>query len=147
MTYGPPQCFAADQIVVTSAPLPNVDLGPDSTYCANEFVIDAGGDGAIYVWSDGNSSQTNTVTNSGNYSVTVTSDDGCIAEDDINLTLLEAPVVDLGENFKLCISFNQTQLLSAGNSFASYLWSTGATTSNIVVGSRSDCSGYLKPIQ
>ena len=135
VTYGPPQCFAADQIVVTSAPLPNVDLGPDSTYCANEFVIDAGGDGAIYVWSDGNSSQTNTVTNSGNYSVTVTSDDGCIAEDDINLTLLEAPVVDLGENFKLCISFNQTQLLSAGNSFASYLWSTGATTSNIVVGS------------
>jgi len=135
VTYGPPQCFAADQIVVTSAPLPNVDLGPDSTYCANEFVIDAGGDGAIYVWSDGNSSQTNTVTNSGNYSVTVTSDDGCIAEDDINLTLLEAPVVDLGENFKLCISFNQTQLLSAGNSFSSYLWSTGATTSNIVVGS------------
>ena len=135
VTYGPPQCFAADQIVVTSSPLPNVDLGPDSTYCANEFVIDAGGDGAIYVWSDGNSSQTNTVTNSGNYSVTVTSDDGCIAEDDINLTLLEAPVVDLGENFKLCISFNQTQLLSAGNSFSSYLWSTGATTSNIVVGS------------
>ena len=120
---------------MTSAPFPNVDLGPDSTYCANEFVIDAGGDGAIYVWSDGNSSQTNTVTNSGNYSVTVTSDDGCIAEDDINLTLLEAPVVDLGENFKLCISFNQTQLLSAGNSFSSYLWSTGATSSNIVVGS------------
>jgi hypothetical protein len=134
VTYGPPQCFAADQIVVTTAPLPNVDLGPDSTYCANEFVLDAGGDGSVYVWSDGSSSQTNTVTNSGNYSVTVTSEDGCINEDDINLTLLETPVVDLGEDFKLCISYDQTQLLSAGNSFSSYLWSTGATTPNIVVG-------------
>ena len=134
VTYGPPQCFAADQIIVTSAPTPVVDLGPDSTYCANDFVLDAGGDGVSYVWSDGNNTQTNTVSNSGNYSVTVTSSEGCITEDDINLTLLETPVIDLGEDFKLCISFNQTRLLSAGNSFASYLWSTGATTSNIVVG-------------
>jgi len=134
VTYGPPQCIAADQIDVIGASNPIVDLGPDSTYCANEFMLDAGGDGATYAWSDGSSTQTNTVTNSGNYSVTVTSDDGCIVEDDINLTLLETPIVDLGEDFKLCISFDQTQLLSAGNSFSSYLWSTGATTSNIVVG-------------
>jgi len=134
VTYGPPQCFAADQIVVTSAPFPVVDLGPDSTYCANDFVLDAGGDGATYNWSDGTSTQTNNVSVSGNYSVTVTSDDGCVSEDDINLTLLEQPVVDLGEDFKLCISYDQTRLLSAGNSFSSYLWSTGATTPNIVVG-------------
>jgi len=134
VTYGPQNCLAADQITVIGAANPNVDLGPDSIYCANEFTLDAGGDGVTYAWSDGSSSQTNTVTVSGNYSVTVTSDDGCIVEDDINLTLLETPGVDLGEDFKLCISYDQTQLLSAGNSFAGYLWSTGATTPNIVVG-------------
>ena len=134
VTYGPPQCLAADQIEVIGAANPNVDLGPDSIYCANEFTLDAGGDGTTYVWSDGTSTQINTVNVSGNYSVTVTSEDGCVVEDDINLTLLETPVVDLGEDFKLCISYDQTRLLSAGNSFESYIWSTGATTSNIVVG-------------
>jgi len=134
VTYGPPMCVAADQIVVTTADNPVITLGEDTILCANEYVLDAGEDGATFAWSDGTSTQTNTVTNSGNYSVTVTSSEGCISEDDINLTLLETPVVDLGPNFKLCISFNQTQLLSAGNSFDSYLWSTGATTPNIVVG-------------
>jgi len=127
-------CPASDFLTVTEGLSPVVDLGPDSTYCANDFTLDAGGDGATYVWSDGSASQSNTVSNSGNYSVTVTSVDGCITTDDINLTLLETPVIDLGEDFKLCISFNQTQLLSAGNGFSSYAWSTGATTSNIVVG-------------
>ena len=134
VTYGPPMCVAADQIVVTTADNPVITLGEDTILCANEYVLDAGEDGATFAWSDGTSTQTNTVTNSGNYSVTVTNSEGCISEEDINLTLLETPVVDLGANFKLCISFNQTQLLSAGNSFDSYLWSTGATTPNIVVG-------------
>jgi len=134
VTYGPPQCVSADQIVVTTADNPVITLGEDTILCANEYVLDAGEDGATFAWSDGTSTQTNTVTNSGNYSVTVTNSEGCISEEDINLTLLETPVVDLGANFKLCISFNQTQLLSAGNSFDSYLWSTGATTPNIVVG-------------
>ncbi|MEX2595789.1 MAG: T9SS type A sorting domain-containing protein [Salibacteraceae bacterium] len=128
-------CPAVDTLNVSEGTAPIVNLGGDSTICANEWELNAGAGAASYSWSTGGSSQTETVTESGNYSVTVQSNDGCETIDDINLTLYPEPEVDLGPNITLCINFNETQFISAGTGFQLYQWNTGATSSSLLVGS------------
>lgn len=64
-----------------------VDLGADTTVCSTNasIVLDAGNPGATYLWDDGSSQQTRTVTSAGTYSVTVTSAAGCSANSSITV--------------------------------------------------------------
>ena len=127
-------CPASDTLSVILGETPDLDLGPDTTLCADQYQLNAG-NGATFAWNTGATSQFYTATQSGNYEVTVTSNDGCIAVDDVDLILYPVPSVDLGPDFILCYNLNQTQLLSAGAGFASYQWSTGASNPNLLIGS------------
>ena len=63
---------------ITVDPLPVIELGNDSIFCDSiEFTLDAGNTGSSFDWSTGESSQTILVTDSGNYQVTVTDENGC----------------------------------------------------------------------
>jgi gliding motility-associated-like protein len=66
-------CKDSDSIMVTVAPMPYVDLGPD-TCSTSPITLDAGNDPNIfsYYWSNGATTQTLNVTQSGTYIVTVT---------------------------------------------------------------------------
>jgi len=69
---------------------PEVDLGEDFQVVAGlSYVLDAGEGFASYLWQDGSTGQTFTVTEPGirTYSVTVTDANGCIASDAIQLML------------------------------------------------------------
>lgn len=113
----------------------DVDLGPDLSLCAAQYTLDplvTNGSGIYtYTWSDNSNDTTLTVTQSGTYSVTVTDASGCSGIDQVN--------VNLNPNGNLnLISFNDTTVcpgaavtLDAGANFASYLWSTGATSQAI----------------
>jgi hypothetical protein len=70
-----------------------VNLGND-TCVTVPITLDAGNPGSQYLWSDGSTNQTLNVTNSGQYSVTVTevSGLGCDAIDMINITCLPASI-------------------------------------------------------
>jgi hypothetical protein len=77
---------ASGSIGVTVNPMPLVLLGNDTTVCVFDTVtIDAGNDGASYIWSNGSTERTISVGStgigyeSGTYSVTVTSPEGCMA--------------------------------------------------------------------
>jgi len=76
---------------------------------------------------------TSTVT----YSLTsVTDGNGCNAVGNLGsmtITVNPIPVIDLGVDYNICI--NNTTTLDAGAGFASYLWSTGATTQTITLDS------------
>lgn len=68
---------------------PEVNLGDDLiTY--DPIVLDAGAGYASYLWQDGSENQTFTVTQTGDYNVTVINDYGCEGYDDIHITLLVA---------------------------------------------------------
>ncbi|MCY1636783.1 hypothetical protein, partial [Marinifilum sp. D737] len=104
-----------------------MDLGTDQETCAGgTIILDAGNAGASYLWSNGATTQSITVSTSGNYSVVVTDSNGCSATDDVNVTVHPNPVVDLGTDQETCAGGTIT--LDAGNAGASYLWSNGATT-------------------
>ena len=88
-------CSVSDSIDVSIAPLPLVDLGPDTATCdGGTILLDAGAGFSAYAWSDGVATQTNTVTTGGTYTVTVTDDLGCEGGDVINVILNDSPTAD-----------------------------------------------------
>lgn len=130
----------SDTINVIVLPGINVDLGPDINQCGNlnAVTLDAGAQpsGSTFEWVNQNgdivnASSTFTTSISGNYTVTVTSPNGCTAADNILVSITNTPpVVDLG-------NVNQTSCgtvtLDAGNPGSTFLWSNGQTTQTIEV--------------
>lgn len=91
-------CTGSDTIAVTAYPLPVIDLGPDTLSAANGTIVtlDAGNPGASYLWSDGGTTQTHNVINTGSYSVIVTDDNGCSASDSIYIIFNAVGINDPG---------------------------------------------------
>ncbi|HAQ65975.1 MAG TPA: hypothetical protein DCR43_09025 [Bacteroidales bacterium] len=75
---------------LTIEPQPAPNLGPDRTVCENQTVVlDAGFNPQwTYLWSTGSTTSSIAVSNSGTYSVTVTSPNGCTGSDSVVLSIL-----------------------------------------------------------
>ncbi len=86
--------------------------------------------GANYVWSTGNLTQTINVNAAGIYWVIISNNCG-ILTDSIVLAQYSTPVVSFGNDTLYCSAFNR--LLNATNAGASYLWSTGSNFSTLSV--------------
>ena len=74
-------------VVVKRGVSPIVDLGPDKFVCRNAAVLlDAGNPGSSYLWTPGGeTTQSITANIAGDYSVRVTSPDGCVKTDQVSL--------------------------------------------------------------
>ncbi|HRH65614.1 MAG TPA: T9SS type A sorting domain-containing protein, partial [Bacteroidia bacterium] len=83
-----PGNFIPVQAIINTPP--TVSLGPDTIFVVTSTVLDAGSGFSAYSWSTTASTQTITVTNTGNYCVTVTGSNSCTATDCIYVN------VDLG---------------------------------------------------
>lgn len=124
-------CVVSDttylQIVVPAGIV--VDLGPDLNICSGTTVLDAGIPGATYLWQDGSTNQTYTVSGPGLYYVTVNSGP-CSATDSINITYGNM-TVNLGPDGTICSG--GTTILDAGNPGSTYLWSDNSTNQTLSV--------------
>ncbi|HMC96121.1 MAG TPA: hypothetical protein VKG92_00565, partial [Flavobacteriales bacterium] len=127
-------CSGTDAVVVDSNPAPQVSLGNDTTLCPGEqLIVDATQAGASYVWQDGSTGSTITVTSAGIYSIDLTDANGCMATDDIAVAYANASSIDLGNDTTLCAGAQL--ILDATLPGATYLWSTGEQTASITVSS------------
>ncbi|NQU84212.1 MAG: exo-alpha-sialidase, partial [Mariniphaga sp.] len=114
-------------VTVIARPLPDINLGNDTAICQGESLILEIIEGyKSYLWQDGSTNNTYTVTETGLYWVEVTNLFDCISTDSIEVTANPAPVVDLGIDTSICAHL--IYILDAGNPGAAYLWSTGETT-------------------
>jgi uncharacterized protein (TIGR02145 family) len=115
----------------TINPLPSVNLGGQATICSdNSLTLNATNAGSTYLWSTGATTPTISVNSAGTYQVAVTNSCGTTT-DAIVVQIKNIPVVNLGPDTAICL--NSALQLNAGNTDATYLWSTGATTSSISV--------------
>jgi gliding motility-associated-like protein len=77
-------CYSSDTIEVEFLPLPEQPFLPEYEFCfeASEelFLLDAENSGASYVWNNDSLSRFLLVTEPGNYSVLVTTNEGCSSE-------------------------------------------------------------------
>ncbi|MGZ5304830.1 MAG: hypothetical protein ACXWDO_12000, partial [Bacteroidia bacterium] len=127
-------CSYTDTIEVTYKPNPVVYLGPDTTLCQGEtLTIDAGNNGAAYIWSTGNTSQTIDVKNNGKYWVKVTQN-GCSSSDTVNVFFQQPFSVNLGADTSLCeggIVKLSPKNVSLPNPV--YKWQDGSTQEELLV--------------
>jgi len=125
-------CTEVDSKILTFVNPVTVNLGGDINICTGtSAILDAGYfAGSAYMWSTGLNTQSITVTNPGNYTVTVTNACGN-SSDIINVAIVNSPSVNIGDNFTICNG--QVHYFDATTSGASYQWSTGETTPAIAV--------------
>ena len=113
------------------------DLGLDTTICEGQPLrLDAtsfGTDTVAYQWSSGQYTPSLDVQQSGFYSVTVTIDNYCVADDRVGVTVIPLPKASsLGQDTVLCLE----QILELDASVSGdfdYLWDNGSTLPNLTV--------------
>jgi gliding motility-associated-like protein len=88
------ECSIVDSGYIKFYPLPEVNLGNDTTFCAGEtFELNTEKPNYKHTWNTGDSTSQININSSGNYYVTVFNDQNCQASDSINVTIIEYPKV------------------------------------------------------
>lgn len=125
-------CFVYDTVSVIVKPVPAIQLGNDTSFCQGGHVLLNAGPGFVqYNWSDGSTQQSLQVSQIGEYRVTGTTPDNCIATDTFDVVdVFPPPVVNLGSDSIICI--NSNRILDAG-AFRNYAWNNGASSQTITV--------------
>ena len=126
-------CVANDSFHVLTLNAPNISLDKNMVLCSGQpRTIDAGAGYKQYLWSTGSTSQTISIQSLGKYWVTVTDRFSCEATDttDVNQTA-NPPSGFLPPDTAVCAYANFKLAPTAG--FDKYVWSTGETSSSIMV--------------
>ncbi|MFZ2899353.1 MAG: T9SS type A sorting domain-containing protein [Saprospiraceae bacterium] len=119
---------------VTATITPN---GP-TTICAGESVTLTANQAVAYLWSNGATTQNIAVSTPGNYSVTVTDENGCLGYSSVvNIAVNPLPVALISPNGPTSFCEGESIVLTASGG-DSYLWSNGSTSQGIIVASSGD---------
>src|SRR5688572_11680960 len=128
----PNGCTGIDTEVVTVNPLPNPVITGSLDFCQGfNTTLDAGNGYTNYAWSTGASTQTVTVNNALNITVTVTDNNGCIDDTSVTTIVNPNPVPNITGTMTTCQG--STTTIDAGPGYT-YFWSTGQVTQTINVG-------------
>lgn len=113
-----------------------ISVNGSTTICqGNLATLNAGASYSSYSWSNGANTPSISVGQSGTYSVTVTSQNGCTFTDNKTITVTPPTI----SNYKIIPNGPTSYcgpgslILNAGSGFVNYLWSTGAQTQTISV--------------
>lgn len=136
----------ANTAIVLNSNSNNVLCNGQSTGSA--LVVPTGGVSPyVYTWSNGSTSSSLNGIPAGNYSVTITDVNGCIATTSINIsepTALATAANITNASCDLTCTGQISKVVNGGTSPYSYLWSNGLTTSTII----NLCAGnYIVTVQ
>ncbi|WP_421875093.1 PKD domain-containing protein [Marinoscillum sp.] len=125
-------CQSTDTIEVVINSEPAFDLGSNLEICAGDTISLAPATSesvASYDWNNGSSASSLEVFETGTYSVTLTTIEGCEFTDSLEVEVKDLPASPLNDAYTTC----ESQILDAQNSGSTYVWSTGALSSSIEV--------------
>ena len=128
-------CTAQDNFIVTIAPAPTVNAGPDATICAGRsFTPSVTGTATSYSWSPVTGVSNPAIMNpvlspaaTTTYIVTGTLG-ACTAQDNLVITVAPNPVVNAGPNATICAGGSITPAVTG--TATSYSWSPATGVSN-----------------
>jgi gliding motility-associated-like protein len=123
------QISASKSLVFNPRPTLSIQQTVNTTLCTGQTVsLAASHSSGTVQWSTGETTDQITVTQTGNYKVTVTSPAGCQADTSINVTFLPDPILSLRDT-SICTFKKQVITLTAPPGFATYSWNNSASTS------------------
>jgi gliding motility-associated-like protein len=124
--------YYIDDVSVTPFSLAPPNLGNDTVLCANTpFTLTAPIGYDAYLWSNGTTTNTLAVADSGTYWIKCTANGCGEITDTIHIGYYNIPILKLSNDTTLCLGTTKT--LTAQQGFNTYNWNTGATTANITV--------------
>ncbi len=118
-------------VVSLTVSVPLIDWPETIEYCTGSTVVLDPGMFETYLWSDDSEESTLEVTESGEYSVTVTNEYSCIAIDTVNVEFVEEITINLGGVINACEG--DEVIITAPVFGDHYIWSTGTTGQSITV--------------
>ncbi|NOT51095.1 MAG: S8 family serine peptidase [Chitinophagaceae bacterium] len=119
-------------LTITQVPAASISAGGPVSFCQGGNVVLTANTGGSYLWSNGATSQSITVSAAGSYSVTVTTG-SCVSTSPVTtVTVNPVPTANItaGGATTFCQGLSVVLTASAGSS---WLWSNGATTQAITV--------------
>jgi gliding motility-associated-like protein len=140
-------CTATASLPVGFLPLPPAVIvvdGDQSICSGDEVTLTAVGlpFGNDYLWSNGETTQSITVSEAGTYTVTVTSISGCTATSEpVNINVVPGPTADAGEDVVICIGDSVMLTGVGGENFS---WTPGGNSSVITVSPTDDTMYILE---
>lgn len=127
-------CLGTDSMEVVAYTAPQPSLAGDTSLCEQGTVnLTLTETYTSYDWSDNTNGPSLEVAAAGEYSVTVTSTEGCTGVAAATVAAFPNPALDLPDASAYCA--NSSVTLSAGQAYDGYSWSTGATGPAITVDS------------
>ncbi|HEX8514627.1 MAG TPA: T9SS type A sorting domain-containing protein [Bacteroidia bacterium] len=115
-------------------PIPTISLSGPAVFCDGNSVILTSSSSAAYLWSNGATTQSITITSSTNDSVRITDANGCSSTSaPVAITVNPNPNVIITPDgpTAFCIGGNVT--LDAGSGFVTYQWASGPTSQMITL--------------
>jgi gliding motility-associated-like protein len=128
-------CVDDTTISVTVWASPVADAGLDASVCNGSSATLTATGGASYSWSSGQTTASITVSPvaTTNYTVTVTSVNGCTDTDVATVSVNTMPVANAGLDQTICQGGSATLTATGAGGGGTYTWSNGATTATITV--------------
>ncbi|MFC2086963.1 hypothetical protein ACFLSA_02220 [Bacteroidota bacterium] len=130
----------SDSLLVTLEAAPVINLGNDTSVCFSH-TLDAENAGATYLWSTSATSQTINVTTTGTYWVRVTSGNGCINYDTIDIIVNSPDPTILALPNPTCFSGDSIQI-GVLESYVGYAW----TPADSLIDGGTNQTEYYVPI-
>lgn len=131
ITGGSGVCTDTDEVSVIYDNLV-LDLGEDLKLCPGETAtldVTQTVNGVTYAWSNGSSAASIVVSQSGNYAVTVSSTSGCVAQDNVGVSIAPPiPPFSLGEDKDLCLDESVVLTAPPANVGMVRSWQDGSST-------------------
>jgi gliding motility-associated-like protein len=132
-------CAKLDTSVISTHPVPAIDITPDTTICRSVPLNLYASGGSDYLWIPDNGLSNAFISNpvltglknKTTYLVAIFDANGCIRYDSVVVDLFPSPVIDFGNDTAVCEGFVTT--LNAGAGFNTYQWQDGSTTQTVEV--------------
>ena len=105
-----------------------------TTFCQGGSVTLTANNGTAYLWSNGATTQSITVSTSGNFTVTVTGANGSATSPATTVTVNAKPTNSITYSGSLSICSGNSITLNSSAATGTYLWSNGATSKSISTG-------------
>ncbi|MFN5460700.1 MAG: T9SS type A sorting domain-containing protein, partial [Bacteroidota bacterium] len=129
-TNGCSKTSGVQNLNVNTLPVANISAGGPAIFCQGDSVTLLSSAAASYLWSNGATTQQITVSTAGNYSVTITDNNGCSNTSAVQNVIVNSLPLVTANSATVCLG--DTIVLSASGA-TTYIWNTGATTAAITV--------------